>query len=90
MHYKIYPIDACTENEKGGLRLSTLNFACENNNFEAVKLLIKYGANVNGGAGGYKPILFSAIKSGNMELFDLLVQSGANANVKDTYNRKCS
>ena len=89
MYYKIYHIDSYTVIAGGMPCYYALNFACENNHFEAVKLLVQYGANVNAGSYVFEPVLFSAIKSGNMELFDYLVQCGANLNVTDRINRSC-
>lgn len=55
--------------------LTPLHYACLKGNLEAVKLLVSSGANVNSlGSKGRTPI-FHAIQSGNVELFNFLVDS---------------
>lgn len=66
-----------------------LHFACENGHFEAVKLLVQYGADVNAGAGAYIPVIFAAVKGGKMEIFDFLASKGANIHATGALNRTC-
>ena len=54
---------------------------CEH--IDVVKMLIKYGADVNRNVGEYRPPLNTATRVGNVQTMSELLKSGANANLKD-------
>lgn len=62
----------CTEYYKK----SPLRMAFEQNDLEAAKLLINLGADLNS-SNGYNTILEHVISNGNLEAFNLLIDSGA-------------
>ena len=58
---------------------SPLQEASENENFDCVEMLVKYGANPNAASGEQAiPPLIYAIKNGNLQILNFLLNNGGN------------
>jgi ankyrin repeat protein len=68
---------------KNAHNLTPLHYACYDNSFECVQLLIDLGADVNAVDINGKSVLTYAINSNNIKIIELLILNGADFNIKD-------
>lgn len=68
---------------KNANNLTPLHYACFDNSYKSVKLLIDLGANANAVDINGKSVLTYAINSNNDKLIELLLVNGADASLKD-------
>ena len=61
----------------------TLYYAAYYDRIDVVKMLVKYGADVNRNVGEYRPPLITATRTANVRTMSELLKNGANANLKD-------
>lgn len=70
---------------RGDYGITPLMYAVSNKNTDAIKVLIKFNADVNAtDIAGVSPLHIAA-RNGDNEIVRLLIQSGANVNAKDSY-----
>ena len=69
---------------KNSHNLTPLHYACFDNSFECVQLLIDLGADVNAVDVNGKSVLTYAINSNNLNIIHLLILNGADYNKKDS------
>ena len=69
--------------KKNEHNLTPLHYACFDNNYECVRLLIDLGSNVNAVDINGKSILAYALNSNNLKIIELLIINGADPNIKD-------
>lgn len=69
--------------------MTALNYACRGNHFEAVKLLVSYGADVKLEGKMSHPIILDAIHEKDTEMFDYILEQGANINATSNFGFRC-
>ena len=80
---KQYILDGCSlpGKEKSSSLVSPLVVAVQNGNLDCVKVLLRYGADIEGGADMFRHLpLFVASFNGNVEILSCLLDSGADLN----------
>ena len=99
---KQYVLDGCSLPGEEKTLVSPLVVAVQNGNLDCVKLLLKYGADIEGrgagynnksdfnikGAGNLTPLML-AIDCHNFNAVNYLLQNGAHLDLEDTYGQIC-
>lgn len=87
--------EGISPNTESGSYWSPLHIACSKNDDNMVKLLLDKGADVNrhcsalnGSPNGPTPLHVSAMNGNNKEIIELLINRGADCNIKDENERK--
>jgi ankyrin repeat protein len=81
-----YLISKGADVEKVSIYGKPINWAAGSSNVEAMKVLLENNANANGDTTCPAPApLVLAIDFGNIDMYDLLLSNGADANVKDPH-----
>lgn len=78
-------LESITDGERLDEMFNPLELAIINKRQNAVKMLVKYGANVNTKPGSYTPLM-RACNEGNIEIVKILLETGADRNARDINN----
>jgi len=79
-NYKMLKILLDNSNAELKIPNECINYACEKNMIDIVKLLVEHGADINQKGGGYP--LINACENGNVRIVDYLIDNGADINVR--------